>query len=65
MGLFPPKPPIYITTDIMVQKEQLYLWPIFDIKANDAKSLRSKRGTTFLLAVKKPEKRKSRQINEL
>lgn len=59
MGLFPPKLPVYITTDIMVQKEQLYLWLIFDIKANYAKSLTSKRRMTFLLAVKKPEKRKS------
>lgn len=38
---------------------------ISDIKANYAKSLSSKRGMTFLLAVKEPEKRKSHQINEL
>lgn len=52
-GLFPPKLPTYITTGIMVQKGQLYLWLIFDI--NYAKSLRSKRGVAFLLARAREE----------
>lgn len=45
-----------------MQKERLFLRLISDIKADYAKSLRSKGEMTFLLAVKEPGKRQSEHV---